>query len=138
MKKLNRLHTDRKLGGVCAGLGEYFDTDPIIFRLLFMFSVFFGGLGVLAYLVMWIMVPAKDGPETVVGGRSRLHLSDADRKLGGVCGGLGEYFAHDAIFFRVGFVILAFAGGSGILLYLALWLLLPRVPFAPAQTSAPI
>jgi phage shock protein PspC (stress-responsive transcriptional regulator) len=45
--------------------------------------------------------------------------------LGGVCGGLAEYSGIDPLLWRVGFVALTFAGGSGILLYLVLWLLLP-------------
>ena len=130
VKKLHRPARDRKLAGVCGGLGEYFDIDPLIFRLLFLFSVLFGGFGALAYVIMWVMIPPRDGAPAESGAGPRLHLSSADRKIAGVCGGLGEYFALDPIFFRIGFVILAFACGAGILLYLALWLLLPRAPNA--------
>jgi phage shock protein PspC (stress-responsive transcriptional regulator) len=45
--------------------------------------------------------------------------------LGGVCGGIAEYSGIDPLLWRVGFVALTFAGGSGILLYLVLWLLMP-------------
>ena len=45
--------------------------------------------------------------------------------LGGVCGGLAEYSGIDPLLWRVGFVALTFAGGSGILVYLVLWLLMP-------------
>jgi len=45
VKKLHRLADDKKLAGVCAGLGEYFDVDPVFFRLFFLLSLFFGGLG---------------------------------------------------------------------------------------------
>jgi phage shock protein PspC (stress-responsive transcriptional regulator) len=45
--------------------------------------------------------------------------------LGGVCGGLAEYSGIDPLLWRVGFVALTFAGGSGILIYLVLWLLMP-------------
>ena len=44
---------------------------------------------------------------------------------GGVCGGLAEYSGIDPLLWRVGFVALAFAGGSGVLVYLLLWLLMP-------------
>jgi phage shock protein PspC (stress-responsive transcriptional regulator) len=135
VKKLYRLTGDLKIAGVCAGLGEYFEIDPLVFRLLFLLSVFFGGLGVLAYVIMWIMVPVRDGAPAGNSARSRLHLSFADRKLAGVCGGLGEYFAIDPVLFRVGFVILAFACGAGILLYVVLWLLLPHAA-APVSPSA--
>ena len=128
MKKLYRLSGDRKIAGVCAGLGDHFDIDPVIIRLFFLFSVFFGGLGVLAYVIMWILVPLNGGSPAEQGIRLRLHLSSSDRKIAGVCGGLGEYCALDPVFFRVGFFILAFTCGVGILLYFVLWLLVPRAP----------
>jgi phage shock protein PspC (stress-responsive transcriptional regulator) len=130
VKKLHRLTGDRKIAGVCSGLGKYFDIDPLLFRLFFLFSVLFGGFGALAYVIMWAMVPPKDGAQAEGGAAPRLHLSSTNRKIAGVCGGLGEYFELDPVFFRVGFVILAFACGAGILLYAALWLLLPRPPTA--------
>ena len=43
MKKLYRSNTDRKLCGVCGGLAEYFDIDPTIIRLIFVFLTLFGG-----------------------------------------------------------------------------------------------
>ncbi len=126
MKKLYRLVDARKIAGVCAGLGEYFELDPLLFRLFFVLSLAFGGLGALAYLVMWIMVPEKRGAPGAERTIVRLHLSDTDRKLAGVCGGLGEWLEIDPVFFRVAFVLLAFVCGLGILLYLVLWLLMPR------------
>jgi phage shock protein PspC (stress-responsive transcriptional regulator) len=58
----------------------------------------------------------------------KLYLSDDDRKIGGVCGGLGEYFEKDPILFRILFVIITLFFGSGILLYLIMWLIVPRKP----------
>lgn len=58
----------------------------------------------------------------------RLFRSRTDRVLGGVCGGLGDYFAADPIWFRIGFVVLALGGGSGILIYLLMWLIIPERP----------
>jgi phage shock protein PspC (stress-responsive transcriptional regulator) len=52
--------------------------------------------------------------------------------LGGVCGGIAEYSGIDPLLWRVGFVALTFAGGSGILLYLVLWLLMPTSSGEPA------
>ena len=135
MKKLVRHTENRKLAGVCAGLGEYFDMDPLIFRLVFLLSLLFGGIGALAYLVMWIMVPPKEGGAQAAREPLKLRLSDSDRKLAGVCGGLGEFFHIDTVFFRVGFVLLAFACGVGVLLYIALWLLLPRGPLPQSGGS---
>ena len=60
-KRLYRSRVDRMLGGVCGGLGEYFDVDPVLMRLVFVAgTVLSGGLGIPAYLVLWILVP-KEG-----------------------------------------------------------------------------
>jgi phage shock protein C len=63
MRKLHRLAGQKKLAGICAGLGEYFELDPVFFRLFFLVSLFFGGIGALVYLLLWIMVPEKPGPD---------------------------------------------------------------------------
>lgn len=55
MKRLYRNLNEAKIGGVCAGLGDYFNVDPVIIRLAFLLFIF-AGSG-LAYLVAWIIVP---------------------------------------------------------------------------------
>jgi phage shock protein C len=47
------------VAGVCSGLGNYFDLDPTIIRILFVVIAFAGGASVLAYLIMWIIVPEE-------------------------------------------------------------------------------
>jgi phage shock protein PspC (stress-responsive transcriptional regulator) len=133
MKKLNRYTEGRRIAGVCAGLGEYFDLDPLLFRVAFLVSFLFGALGALVYLVMWMVVPEKTGAPREVASRTRLYRSPTDRKVAGVCGGLGELLGVDPVFARVAFVVLAFAGGLGIVLYLAFWLLMPEADAAPAS-----
>lgn len=59
MKKLYRSETDRKLAGVCGGLGEYFDIDPVIFRIIFVVTTLMGGFGLLLYIIMWVAVHPK-------------------------------------------------------------------------------
>lgn len=60
MKKLYLSNTDRKIGGVCGGLGEYFDKDSTLFRILFvLITILSCGLGILAYLGMWMVIPRK-------------------------------------------------------------------------------
>jgi len=67
----------------------------------------------------------------------RLYRSTADRKIWGVCGGLGEYFGIDPVLMRVVFIILIFAGGLGILLYVIFALVTPSgtLPPKPSGTS---
>ena len=56
-KKLYRSVTDKMLAGVCGGLAEYFAIDPVIVRLIFVLAVIFGGSGILAYIILWIIIP---------------------------------------------------------------------------------
>jgi phage shock protein PspC (stress-responsive transcriptional regulator) len=135
MKKLHRLTGEKKLAGVCAGLGDYFDLDPLFFRLFFLVSLFFGGLGALIYLLFWIMTPEKPGANGKSGPATGLHLSRTDRKIAGVCGGLGEWLDIDPVFLRVAFILLALVGGLGVAVYILLWLFLPRASATPATSA---
>ncbi|MFA7401121.1 MAG: DNA-binding transcriptional activator PspC [Bacteroidetes bacterium ADurb.Bin234] len=56
-KKFTRSLTDRKVAGVCGGLGAYFNVDPTIVRILFICLLIFGGSGLLLYLIFWIVSP---------------------------------------------------------------------------------
>jgi len=58
----------------------------------------------------------------------RLYRSNRDVMLGGVAGGLAEYFNLDPTLVRLIFVLLALAGGPGIIIYLILWIIMPRNP----------
>ena len=58
----------------------------------------------------------------------KLYRSTSNRQLAGVCGGLAEYFNLDPTLIRVLFVILAVLGGSGVILYIALWIIIPKAP----------
>jgi phage shock protein PspC (stress-responsive transcriptional regulator) len=60
MKRLYLSETDRKIGGVCGGIGEYFERDPTVIRILFILLILFSfGFGVLAYLIMWLIIPKR-------------------------------------------------------------------------------
>ncbi|MBN1631166.1 MAG: PspC domain-containing protein [Thermoleophilia bacterium] len=56
-KRLHRSRTDKMIGGVCGGLGEYFGIDPTIVRVVWVAITLFGGAGILAYLILWIIMP---------------------------------------------------------------------------------
>lgn len=58
-KKLYRSMANKKLCGVCGGLGEYFDVDPTLIRLLWIVFTFMGGAGLLAYIICAIVVPQQ-------------------------------------------------------------------------------
>ncbi|MBT8380394.1 MAG: PspC domain-containing protein [Ignavibacteria bacterium] len=57
--KLYRSTSDKMLGGVSGGLAEYFDIDSTIVRVLFVVLTLVGGGGILAYIILWIVVPEK-------------------------------------------------------------------------------
>lgn len=58
-KTLYRSSDDRYIAGVCGGLGEFFDVDPLVFRLIFLLLLFFGGGGLILYIILWILMPEK-------------------------------------------------------------------------------
>ena len=58
-RRLVRVHDGRWLGGVAAGLGRYFDVNPLVYRIAFGALAFVGGTGVLLYLAAWLVMPAR-------------------------------------------------------------------------------
>ena len=58
-KRLYRSRTDRKLGGVCAGIAAYYDLDPTVVRLIAVATILLPGPSVIAYIVAWIIVPEE-------------------------------------------------------------------------------
>ena len=58
-RRFTRSRVNRKIAGVCEGLGIYFDIDPVIFRLIFVCLVLFAGGGLLLYLIFWIITPEQ-------------------------------------------------------------------------------
>jgi phage shock protein PspC (stress-responsive transcriptional regulator) len=57
--------------------------------------------------------------------RKQLYRSTTDRMIGGVCGGLGAYLDIDPVLIRLFFVLLTLGGGSGIIIYVIMWILIP-------------
>ncbi|MEP0985444.1 PspC domain-containing protein [Ekhidna sp.] len=133
-EKAKRLYRDNKrkvIGGVASGIANYFGIDPIWVRLLmlaFLFNIFFWGLSgfiFLAYIILWIAVPASDQLDDDKAVKKLFRSSD-DRVLGGVSGGIASYFGADPVVIRVLFVISIFLGGAGLLVYLILWIITPE------------
>ncbi len=121
-----RLFRDEKrkiLGGVCAGLGHYFNIDPVWPRLLLaLLTLGTSGVFLLIYIVMWIVLPVAELEETSV----KKMYRDPDKKvLGGVASGIAAFFNGDLALIRFLFVIMAFLG-FGIVIYIVLWIVLPE------------
>jgi len=56
-KRLYRQTNDKMIGGVCAGLSEYLETDTVLIRVLFVISLFMFSLGLWLYIILWIVIP---------------------------------------------------------------------------------
>lgn len=68
-RRMYRDTEDKTVGGVCSGLAYYFNTDPLLLRILFIIGLFVG-FGFLMYLVLWIALPAAETPEQIEDMRS--------------------------------------------------------------------
>lgn len=62
MKKLYRSRTNKILGGVCAGIANYFGIDVVVVRLIWVLLALAGGPGVIGYIIAWIIIPAEPEP----------------------------------------------------------------------------
>lgn len=74
-KKLYRSRTNSMIGGVCGGLGEYLNVDPTILRVVAVLLIFADGIGLLAYLIGWLLVPRRPEMEAEVVTPERSELS---------------------------------------------------------------
>jgi phage shock protein PspC (stress-responsive transcriptional regulator) len=139
---------DKFIGGVCSGLASYLNVDPAVVRLLFAIFLFLGW-GFLIYIVLWIVVPARE-QEGYSG--KRFYRNPDNRILGGVAGGLAAYFNKDAKIIRLVFlapfllnmlfgiikwsfiqdgiffpnIVFGSLTGTSIIVYIILWIVLPE------------
>ena len=58
-KKKLTCSDNKMVGGVCAGIGEYLGIDPTIVRIIYVLMIFFAGFGIILYLILWLIMPAK-------------------------------------------------------------------------------
>jgi phage shock protein PspC (stress-responsive transcriptional regulator) len=148
--RLYRDSSDKILGGVCSGLANYMNVDPAIVRILFAIVTFGGfGFGVIVYLLLWIVLPARDLDHY---GGKRLYRNPEDRIFGGVASGIAAYFKREAWTIRLIFaapillsillsliswpfyhegvfipnVVFGSLSGTFIFAYIILWIVLPE------------
>ena len=125
-RKLYRDPNRKIAGGVCAGFAHYFNVDPIWPRLLFALLVFgTSGAFLLVYVILWIALPVSDELEDE--SNIKKMYRDTDNKVvGGVASGVAAFFGADVTLIRVLFVVFAVFFGSGLLIYIILWIALPE------------
>lgn len=128
-KKLRRDPRNKVISGVCSGIANYFEIDPIIPRALFLISFFVFGTGVLVYVLLWIATPEAtpaELPDLNKANAKRLFRDPDSQMIGGVCSGVAAYLGIDAVWIRIAFLVSFFVFGSGFLLYIILWLAIPK------------
>jgi phage shock protein PspC (stress-responsive transcriptional regulator) len=145
-RRLTRDAKNQVFGGVCSGIANYFNIDPLIVRIIFVVVAMAFGTGILAYIIMWVAVPSSTSGE-IGAPRRKLYRDPDDKIIAGVGGGLGSYFGINpwiprAIFllpflsfvfrwnnFGFGdfpdFVNFSFSPGA-FFAYIILWLVLPE------------
>jgi phage shock protein PspC (stress-responsive transcriptional regulator) len=130
-----RLFRDEKrkiLGGVIAGVAHHFTIDPLWIRLVFL-VLFFGvwiapavpGILILTYIILWIVIP---GSYEISDEKKykKMYRNPDGKVLGGVASGIAAYFGVDVVIIRLLFIILIFFGGTGLILYIIFWIILPE------------
>ncbi|HKK20576.1 MAG TPA: PspC domain-containing protein [candidate division Zixibacteria bacterium] len=86
-RKLYRSRKDKVIAGVCGGLGEYFDVDPVFVRIIVVLLAFAHGFGLLGYIIAWIIIPKKEeAPDAAVeeGTETKVRYSSWNRYLPGL------------------------------------------------------
>ncbi len=151
VRYLRRSRIERQIAGVCGGIARYFEVDPVLVRAAWVLLTLVPGvifLGVMAYLVTWLIVPEAEtdtapgettAKESDVSQRGkRLRRSATDRNIGGVCGGLAEYFYADSAVIRflwVGLTIFPGAIVYGVVDYIIAWFIMPTDLHVPTPTE---
>ena len=134
-RRLRRSISEKRIAGVCGGLAEYFNVDVSLVRLVWVVLTIIPGaifFGVLAYLAAWVLMPeSKEVSGARPASAKRLARSATDRKIGGVCGGLAEFFSVDSTAVRLLWIVLSIFPGAivcGVIAYVVAWLIMPIVP----------
>jgi len=107
MKRLYRSRRNKKLAGVCAGLGDYFEIDPSIIRLLVLIIGVFTAVVpiIIAYFIAAIIIPLEP-MNRAAKKYKRLYRSTKNKVIAGVLAGVAKYFKIDPIIIRLVFIFL--------------------------------
>lgn len=74
--RLYRNKSNTIIGGVCSGLGDYFNVDPVLFRVLFVLAVLLGGSGILIYVILWIVIPSDENEQFIHSNKNNSTMSE--------------------------------------------------------------
>lgn len=125
MKKLY-LGRNKKICGVCAGIGNYFNIDPTLIRIAFVFICGFTAVLPLIVVYFLLAVVFPQAPDDYVEvNTGKILTRSYDQKIGGVCGGYADFFGCDPTVVRLIFALMILFVGGGVWLYLVSLLLMP-------------
>ncbi len=116
--RLRRSTEDRVIAGICGGLGRYFNTDPVWFRLGFVVLTLGGGAGILIYLISWLAIP-EARPDETTGGRHDGLDNRGPLAAGVILIAIGLVLLFNNLvpwFDRVAWPLAVMAAGAGLLL----------------------
>ncbi|MCH9634541.1 MAG: hypothetical protein S4CHLAM7_12940 [Chlamydiae bacterium] len=129
MRRLYRSRYDKKIVGLCGGLGSYCRLDPVIVRLLFIFVCALTGFVpiVLVYLLASAFIPLEPKNSPAFEFR-RLYRSTNNRILAGICGGLSKLIKVDATVLRLIMVVITLTTlfAPMTIAYLVGWFIIPE------------
>ncbi len=81
-KRLYRDPENKYIGGVCGGLGAYFNVDPVWMRIIFLLLLFSGGFGILLYVILWIIIPkARTAADRLSMRGERVNISNIEKTI---------------------------------------------------------
>ncbi|EKD91540.1 MAG: hypothetical protein ACD_30C00002G0037 [uncultured bacterium] len=75
-QRLHRSETNKIIAGVAGGIGEFFDIDPTIIRIIFVLLTIFGGSGILIYFILWIVMPSSTNTSEITKDTLKENLQD--------------------------------------------------------------
>lgn len=120
------------IAGIASGIAKRLGIDPLWIRILFVIvlfdlfiTFFFSTTLLISYIVVWIVVPERFDFSTENKVKKVFRNPD-NRIIGGVAGGLAAYFGIDPVLIRILFFVSIFLGGSGVVAYFVLWLIMPE------------
>ncbi|HNF72170.1 MAG TPA: PspC domain-containing protein, partial [Chitinophagaceae bacterium] len=152
----NKFKQGKVIAGVCSGIANYFSIDPIAVRLVFVLFTIFNvatlfafNLGILAYIILWVILPAAYLKDNL---SRKLFRNPKDKVLGGVCSGIAQFFntetwiirliflapillgllAHHSFWWRPSHLVGSSFSGMAFLSYIILWII---VPLAKSSTD---
>lgn len=129
MRRLYRSRYDKKIAGVCGGLGSYFSIDPNFIRLLVIFICILTAIlpFFVVYLIAALVIPQEPANSPAIEFR-RLYRTSDNRVIAGICGGLAQIFRMDPTVLRLIVVVIALITGlfPMIFTYLIAWGLIPE------------